>query len=187
MKVIAINSENKLIEAAKDNDRLSQQKLYARFSPKMLAVCRYYLKDVQQAEDVMIAGFLKCFLKINMFSSNGSFEGWLRQIMVRECIDFLRVKKNSFNHSTIDDFQVEDSNETIDLLSEQNIEVIQQCIENLPAACKLVFTLYVIEEYKHKEIAEMLEISIGTSKKQLSIAKVKIKEQLKNNPKFKTL
>ena len=82
MKVIAINSENKLIEAAKDNDRLSQQKLYARFSPKMLAVCRYYLKDVKQAEDVMIVGFLKCFLKINTFYSNGSFEGWLRQIMI---------------------------------------------------------------------------------------------------------
>ena len=153
MKVIPLNREQKLIEAAKKNDRLSQQKIYDLHAPKMLALCRQYIKDVQQAEEVMVSGFLKCFLSINSFSGAGSFEGWLRKTMVRSCLDFIKVKKNHFNHDHIENHHITDTDDVFNLLAEQDLQFIQHCIEQLPTACKLVFNLYVIEEYKHKEIS----------------------------------
>ena len=97
MKVIHLHQEEQeIIRLAVENNRQAQQQIYAKFSSKMLSVCRQYIKDIHHAEDVMITGFMKVFTNLKKFEHNGSFEGWIRRIMVNECIDFIRVKKNIF-------------------------------------------------------------------------------------------
>ena len=94
MKIIHLHhEETELIKLAVENNRQAQQQIYSRFSSKMLSVCRQYIKDIQLAEDVMITAFMKVFTNLNKFEHKGSFEGWIRRIMVNECISYLRVQK----------------------------------------------------------------------------------------------
>ena len=94
MKVINLfQKEKELIQLAVENNRKAQQQIFAQFSPKMLGVCRQYIKDIHQSEDVMITAFMKVFANLKDFQNNGSFEGWIRRIMVNECISFIRVQK----------------------------------------------------------------------------------------------
>lgn len=175
MKVLYLNQEEKkIIQLAIDNNRSAQQKIYSQFSPKMLSVCRQYIKDLHQAEDIMITAFMKVFVNLKNFQHNGSFEGWIRRIMVNECISHIRVqKKVSFldeeNYS-------EDSFNNIE--SQFSVEDIQFLIDGLPDGYKMIFNLYAIEGYKHQEIASMLGINEGTSKSQLSHARKILKEQI---------
>ena len=168
MKVINLHQEEKnLIELAVENNRYAQQQIYTRFSPKMLSVCRQYIKDIQQAEDVMITAFMKVFVNLKNFESKGSFEGWIRRIMVNESISFIRAqKKVSFLE---DEYYKEEGFNNIE--SNLSVDDIQNLIDNLPEGYKMIFNLYAIEGYKHKEIAEMLGINEGTSKSQLSHAR----------------
>ena len=178
MKVIQLHQEEKqLIMLAVENNRQAQQQIYAKFSSKMLSVCRQYINDIHHAEDVMITGFMKVFTNLKKFEHKGSFEGWIRRIMVYECIDFLRVKKNNFNHQDIDDVTVSE-NESVYEMEDFSVDDIQNMIDNLPDGYKMVFNLYAIEGYKHQEIAEMLKISEGTSKSQLSHARKLLQQQI---------
>lgn len=94
MKVIPIHQEEKeIIDLAIGNNRQAQKQIYDRFSPKMLGVCRNYISDIHHAEDIMLTGFMKVFTNLNKFEHKGSFEGWIRRIMIYECIDFIRAKK----------------------------------------------------------------------------------------------
>ena len=177
MKVIQLyKNEPKLIKRAIDNNREAQHILYELHSPKMLSVCRYYIKDVQHAEEVMLNGFFKVFSNLKSFKSEGSFEGWIRRIMVRESISFLRQKKNI-------EFPVEDVIEVSDntsnnIQTEIDVDQIQQLIDALPEGYKMVFVMYAIEGYKHQEIAEMLNISLGTSKSQLFKARKMLQQKM---------
>lgn len=168
MKVIHLHQEEQnLIGLAAQNNRHAQQQIYSRFSPKMLSVCRQYIKDIQQAEDVMITAFMKVFVHLKNFESKGSFEGWIRRIMVNESISFIRAqKKVSFLE---DEYYKEEGFNNIE--SNLSVDDIQNLIDNLPEGYKMIFNLYAIEGYKHKEIAEMLGINEGTSKSQLSHAR----------------
>lgn len=175
MKVISLHKDEKeLIDLAAQNNRHAQHQLYTRFSPKMLGVCRQYVKDVHQAEDVMITAFMKVFTHISHFEHKGSFEGWIRRIMVNECISYLRVQKKV---KFIEDetFFEERHN---DIESRLSVEDIQFLIDNLPDGYRMVFNLYAIEGYKHQEIATMLGISEGTSKSQLSHARKMLQEHI---------
>lgn len=175
MKVIALHQEERdIIAQAVDNNRHAQQKIYSKHAPKMLSICRQYVKDVQQAEDIMITAFMKVFTNLKAFEHKGSFEGWVRRIMVNECISFIRVqKKVSFLE---DEFFVEDTFNNIE--SHFSVEDIQSLIDGLPDGYKMVFNLYAIEGFKHQEIAKMLGINEGTSKSQLSHARKMLKEQI---------
>lgn len=175
MKVIALHQEERdIIAQAVDNNRHAQQKIYSKHAPKMLSICRQYVKDVQQAEDIMITAFMKVFTNLKAFEHKGSFEGWVRRIMVNECISFLRVqKKVSFLE---DEFFIEDTFNNIE--SHFSVEDIQSLIDSLPDGYKMVFNLYAIEGFKHQEIAKMLGINEGTSKSQLSHARKMLKEQI---------
>jgi RNA polymerase sigma-70 factor (ECF subfamily) len=175
MKIIHLHQEEtKLIKLAVENNRQAQQQIYSRFSSKMLSVCRQYIKDIQLAEDVMITAFMKVFTNLNKFEHKGSFEGWIRRIMVNECISYLRVqKKVKFAE---DEFFVEESFNEID--SQFTVEQIQFLIDALPDGYKMVFNLYAIEGYKHNEIAKMLGINEGTSKSQLSHARKMLQTQI---------
>jgi len=168
LKVIALHQqETDLIRLAAENNRHAQQQVYSKFAPKMLSVCRQYIKDLHQAEDVMITAFMKVFANLKNFEHKGSFEGWIRRIMVNECISCLRVqKKVSYLE---DEYYVEDTFNNIE--SGLSVDDIQSLIDGLPDGYKMVFNLYAIEGYKHQEIATMLGISEGTSKSQLSHAR----------------
>ncbi|MGE8343332.1 MAG: RNA polymerase sigma factor [Flavobacterium sp.] len=175
MKIIQLHQEEtKIIKLAAENNRQAQQQIYSKFSSKMLSVCRQYIKDMQLAEDVMITAFMKVFTNLSKFEHKGSFEGWIRRIMVNECISYLRVqKKVKFAE---DEFFVEESFNEID--SQFTVEQIQYLIDALPDGYKMVFNLYAIEGYKHNEIAKMLGINEGTSKSQLSHARKMLQTQI---------
>jgi RNA polymerase sigma-70 factor (ECF subfamily) len=175
MKIIQLHQEEtKIIKLAVENNRQAQQQIYSRFSSKMLSVCRQYIKDIQLAEDVMITAFMKVFTNLNKFEHKGSFEGWIRRIMVNECISYLRVQKKV--KFVEDEIYVEESFNTID--SQFSTDQIQFLIDALPDGYKMVFNLYAIEGYKHNEIAKMLGINEGTSKSQLSHARKMLQTQI---------
>ncbi|GAA4893619.1 RNA polymerase sigma factor [Flaviramulus aquimarinus] len=177
LKVIQLHkNESALIKKAIKNNREAQHVLFEMHAPKMLSVCRYYIKDLHHAEEAMLNGFFKVFLNLKHFKNEGCFEGWIRRIMVRESISFLRQQKYI-------EFSVEDITINQDYVNNinTNIEVaeIQQLIDTLPEGYKMVFVMYAIEGYKHYEIAEILNINEGTSKSQLFKARKMLQEKLK--------
>ncbi|WP_036382755.1 RNA polymerase sigma factor [Muricauda sp. MAR_2010_75] len=176
MKIIALHSnENQLIRKSIKGDPQSQKLLYDRYAPKMLGVCRQYIKDLHFAEDVMINGFVKVFNHLNSFQNKGSFEGWIRTIMVRESISYLRKRQ----FVVYDDDTVEANGEfTSKNDGLLDVEYVQHLIDELPEGYKAVFLLNAIEGYGHKEIATMLDISEGTSKSQLFKARKMLQENL---------
>ncbi len=175
MKVINLHQDEKnIIQLAVENNRQAQQQLYVKFSPKMLGVCRQYIKDLQQAEDVMITAFMKMFTNLKTFEHKGSFEGWIRRIMVNECISFIRVQKQV--KFIEDETFFEERLDSFDNL--YSVEQIQFFIDQLPDGYRMVFNLFAIEGYKHHEIAKMLGINEGTSKSQLAHARKVLQKQV---------
>jgi len=177
LKIIPFyKNEKQLIKKSVSGHREAQQRLYDTYAPKMLGVCRRYVKDIQFAEDVMVDGFVKVFKNLNSFRFEGSFEGWVRRIMIRESISFLR--KRQF---VVYDDDVYERNQPAGIRdsSEIDTEYIQELIDNLPNGYKLVFVLHTIEGYKHNEIAEMLQISEGTSRSQLFKSRKILQAELK--------
>ncbi|WP_370276379.1 RNA polymerase sigma factor [Lutibacter sp. HS1-25] len=180
LKVVKLNTDHQLIEQSLKNNRKAQKLLYDKYAPKMLSLCVYYIKDIQQSEAVMLSGFFKVFTKLSTFENNGSFEGWIRKIMVWESITYLRKKEVLFFTDEIESYE-----KLIEEQVELNIAIedLQQFINQLPEGCKVVFNLYVIEGYKHAEIAEMLKITEGTSKTQLSRARKALQKMISINRK----
>lgn len=177
MKIINLyQDEKELIRLAVHQNRQAQQQLYLKFSGKMLGVCRQYIKDLQKAEDVLITAFMKVFTNLKDFEHKGSFEGWIRRIMINECISFIRVQKQ-INFLDDENYFEESFNNTE---SEFSVDDIQLLIDKLPDGYRMIFNLYVIEGYKHQEIAKMLDINEGTSKSQLSHARRILQTQLIN-------
>ena len=176
MKVVTLfNNEVKLIKKATQNNREAQHVLFELHAPKMLSVCRYYVKDMQHAEEVMLNGFLKVFTSLKTFKHEGSFEGWIRRIMVREAISFLRQKKTiQFVDEEYQHIEIQD-----ETTQQYDVAQLQELIDNLPEGYKMVFVMYAIEGYKHAEIATLLNISIGTSKSQLFKARKMLQDNIK--------
>ena len=175
MKIIELHQEqDEMIKLAIENNRQAQQNIYSQFSPKMLSVCRNYIKDIHQAEDVLVISFMKVFSNLKKFEFKGSFEGWIRRIIVNECISYIRVQKKVL---FIDDENYFDDS-FVDFEGQFSIEDIQFLIDSLPDGYKMVFNLYAIEGFKHKEISELLGINEGTSKSQLSHARKFLQEQI---------
>lgn len=177
MKIIALhNNERQLIKKSIKGDPQAQKQLYDRFSPKMLSVCRQYIKDLHFAEDVMINGFVKVFNHLSSYQFKGSFEGWIRTIMVRESISYLR--KRQFVVYDDEAMKETHSNDLPPNTGVLDVEYVQHLIDGLPEGYKTVFLLNAIEGYGHKEIAEMLEITEGTSKSQLFKARKMLQDNL---------
>ncbi|MFT5257098.1 MAG: RNA polymerase sigma factor (sigma-70 family) [Arenicella sp.] len=172
MKIIKLYNEKLLIQKAIQNSREAQQHLFTKHSPKMLGVCRQYVKDLQHAEDLLLTGFLKVFTNLSQFKHEGSFEGWIRRIMVNTCISYLR-KKNLVALSD-DDFIF--NHVSTDSLENTSVEDLQNLIDKLPDGYKMVFNLFAIEGFKHSEIALKLGVSESTSKTQLFRARKLLQE-----------
>ena len=170
-----------LIQACKRNDLRAKNKVYNLFSAKMFGICRRYHTNYAEAQDCFQDAFITAFEKIHQFDENRAFEPWLRKIMINTNIDFLR-KKRFF--SPLEDYNISntsDDNEDITLdFNPYDIQKILQEIQNLPPQYNLVFNLYVFEDKSHKEIADLLNITEGTSKSNLSRAKKWLQNRLKS-------
>ncbi len=178
MKIIALHaSDEALVKKALKRDPAAEYKLYRRYASKMLSVCRYYIKDIHYAEDVMVMGFTKAFDKLDRFRFEGSFEGWLRKIMVREALEFLRSRQQ-LRFSELEEAETQAAVvEELDFDTER----LQLLIDALPAGYRTVLLLYAVEGYSHKEIAETLRITESTSKSQLFKARKLLAEQFNPN------
>lgn len=163
-------TEPDLIRGCLDNNRRMQEELYRRFSPRMYAVCLRYAGNAEEAEDILQEGFIKIFKKLDSFRSEGSFEGWIRRIFVNTAIEHFRRKRYLQTVSEKEENTIEGKD--ISVLDKLAAKDILALIKELSPGYRTVFNLYVVEGYTHKEIADMLGISEGTSKSQLSRAKV---------------
>jgi len=171
------DNEEKLIRACQRSDAAAQREVYNRYARRMLGVCMRYIKDQMEAEDVMIGGFMKIFEKIEQYQFAGSFEGWIRRIMVNEALQQVRRSKGVFLEVEID--HVHNDTAIMHLDSDElETEDLLAMVQQLPDGYRTVFNLYAIEGYSHKEIAEQLGISENTSKSQLSRARSLLQEYL---------
>jgi len=161
--------EKKLIQACIKEDKSAQKALYDLFSAKMYFVCLRYARHEAEAQDILQDAFIKVFDKLDSFRFNGSFEGWVRRIMVNTALNYCRKSTYKYENIGIEDYQDKVVNsKAISRLSEQELLGI---IQQLPDGYRMVFNLYIIEGYSHKEIAEMLSISENTSRSQLAKAR----------------
>ncbi|WP_239000321.1 RNA polymerase sigma factor [Hyunsoonleella ulvae] len=177
LKVIQLHkNEGALIKKAIKHHREAQHILFNMHAPKMLSICRYYIKDIQQAEEAMLNGFFKVFKNLKTYKSEGAFEGWIRRIMIRESISYLRQKKRL---EFVSDEDVSTNDYSNNIQTDLEVNDIQKLIDKLPKGYRMVFVMYAIEGYKHQEIAELLNISEGTSKSQLFKARKMLQEQIK--------
>jgi RNA polymerase sigma-70 factor (ECF subfamily) len=170
-------SESDLIEGCMKGNRQMQYELYERFAPKMFGVCLRYAANTEEAEDILQEGFIKIFKKMGSYRGDGSFEGWIRRIFVNTAIEQFRKKTylqpiTEQEESTIEGKYIS----VLDHLAEKDII---QLIQKLSPGYRTVFNMYVIEGYTHKQIAEALGISEGTSKSQLSRAKLILQDLVK--------
>lgn len=170
------DTETELIENCLKGYPVAQRKLYDRFAPKMMMVCRRYLKQEEDSEEVLSQGFIKVFTHLGDYKFNGSFEGWIRTIMVREALMFLRSKKNFIDFT--DEIERYQHHTHVSSTADMDKEYLLKLIDDLPTGYKTVFNMYAIDGYKHHEIAQLLGISESTSKTQLMRARALLKDQL---------
>jgi RNA polymerase sigma-70 factor (ECF subfamily) len=168
-------SEPELIDACRQNNRQAQHALFQKMAGKMLSVVKRYVTNTSEAEDTLMEGFVKVFAKLDQYQGGGSFEGWIRKIMVNEALMSIRKNKNRYPVDIDVAYDVAHPDETLMQLGLQEIEAL---IASLPTGYRTIFNLYAIEGYSHAEIAHLLDISEGTSKSQLSRARAILQNQL---------
>ena len=180
-----MNSDDQIIVGCLEGKRKAYSLLFKNYAPVMLGVCMRYCKNRIDAEDVMQDGFIKVFTQIHKFRSEGSFEGWIKRIMINAAIDNYQSNlKHAFHEDVSEIAQssllIDLPDEDEDLPGELNIsrEKLMEMIQELPDGYRMVFNLYIIEGYNHQEIAEMLHISENTSKSQLSRARMALQDRL---------
>ncbi len=167
--------EEKLVKQCRKGKASAQREVFEKYSTQMLAVCRRYTKCVQDAEEVLSNGFIKVFQKIDQYSGEGALGGWIRTIMVRESLNYIRYQKNLFVEVEEERQEEFGHQKEVEALNTQHL---MKLIDELPLGYKTVFNLYAIEGYNHREIGEMLEISENTSKSQLSKARKQLQKHL---------
>lgn len=169
-------SLNQLIENCKINDTQAQSELYKLFSSKLFSVCLKYSRSYAEAEDNLQDSFLTIFRKIEQYKYKGSFEGWLKRITINTVLQRYRHEKvfDMISDDMVDDHTIEIEEDTI------SVDYLLQIIQELPDRYRLVFNLYVLDGYSHNDIANMLEINIGTSKSNLARARQILKKTIEN-------
>lgn len=166
-----------LILRCKKQDRKAQEQLYRLYAAKLFGLCLKYSDNKQQAEDNLQDGFVTIFEKISQYKEAGSFEGWMKRIIINTALQKHRQQKvygiSNENHLKEEEVEVETEKLSVDFLLE--------CVQALPDRYRQVFNLYAMDGYSHKEIAEMLNISEGTSKSNLARARMALKERIEKN------
>lgn len=170
-------SDNIILKGCLKGDRNAQKALYEKYKVPMFRVCLRYAQSRQEAEDMLQDGFIKVFSDLHQFRSDGALGGWIRRVMVNIALMQIRKRKNLFSSIEIeqvaDDFTTDEN-----IFAEMNAKALTRLIQKLPPGYRVVFNMYVVEGYPHKEIAEKLNISINTSKSQLSKAKAMLRKML---------
>jgi RNA polymerase sigma factor (sigma-70 family) len=169
----------KIIARCKKMEKKAQRKLYDMYAPLFMGIAMRYGQSKQDAEDILQEAFIKILTRINQYNEEGSFEGWMKRVLINTAISHYRQSQKHDFHKDIDnisesglkDFYIDNDNE---FTKEELLKTINQ----LPAGFKMVFNMYAIEGFKHREIAEMLDITIGTSKSQYSRARSLLQEKL---------
>lgn len=175
-----MDETQKIIEGCLRGDRHSQTLLYDLLNKKMFVVCLRYSKNREEAEEILQEGFMKVFEFIHQYKSTGSFEGWIRKIMVNCALQKYRSKSQLHALTHIDDSALDHiGNENI--ISQINTKELLSMVQQLPPAYRMVFNLYVFEGMKHKEIAKHLNIAEGTSKSNLSDARSILQRAINNS------
>ncbi|OQX72534.1 MAG: hypothetical protein B6D64_15025 [Bacteroidetes bacterium 4484_276] len=168
-------ADSKIIEGCIKGKRHAQNKLYGKYAPLMLGVCLRYAKDKAEAEDILQEGFIKIFMNIKSFRSEGSFEGWMKRIIINTAITHIKQNLKYQYHTDIDEIEethiVPEESGDDDSVVKIPRSQLMSIIQSLPEGYKMVFNLYVFEQLTHKEIAEILGVSVNTSKSQLSKAR----------------
>ena len=168
--------ENDLINGCRRGDSHAQQRVFDLYSSRMYGICLRYVRSSMQAEDVLVMAFAKVFERITQFKGEGSFEGWIRRITVNEALTSLRRSRVMMVET---DLEYADREPDYNALSDHlEAEDLLKIIEKLPPGYRVVFNLYAIDGYSHKEIAEQLGISENTSKSQLSRARTYLQKLL---------
>lgn len=167
-----------IIKGCKKGERRSQEMLYQHYSGKMYAVCLYYAGNKTEAEDFLHNGFIKVFKYIKQYKKKGVFDAWMRKIFMHTALEKYRVKKQLFISFAKEDVQMLESNQE-DALSQISAADLTSLIQQLSPVYRMVFNLYAIEGYSHKEVGTLLGISEGTSKSNLSRARVLLQKQVK--------
>jgi len=169
-------SLEQLIQKCKKNDAKAQSELYQLFSSKLFAVCLKYSNNYAEAEDNLQDAFVTIFNKISQYQNKGSFEGWLKRITVNTALQRYRDKSvfSIIHEDMVEnvELEIDDDNLSMDYL----LKIIQE----LPNRYRMVFNLYVLDDYSHKDIAKMLEITEGTSKSNLARAREILKKKIEN-------
>lgn len=168
--------EQLIHECTTDNTKAKEQ-LYRLLAPKLFAVCLKYSRSYEEAQDNLQEGFLLLFEKIHQFKHKGSFEGWAKRVVINYILQQYRSQSifEIVSENFPEEVEVESEEENITL------DFLTRIIQELPDRYRLVFNLYVMDDYSHKEIAEMLNINIGTSKSNLARAKAILKEKIELN------
>ena len=167
-------TEQEIIQGCVENKASAQEKLYALYSRRMMAICLRYTRSRAEAEDIFHEAFVKVFKNIRMWQG-GSFEGWMRKIFVNTAINHFHQNRKYFDH--VDASYAESMlSSTEDIISQLSNQELLEIISRLPEGYKMIFNLHVVEGYNHAEIAEMLNIAEGSSKSQLSKAKAYLKK-----------
>jgi RNA polymerase sigma factor (sigma-70 family) len=169
-------SEIDIINGCINGERQWQKRLYDSYASKMLGVCMRYAKDRSEAEDMLQEGFIKVFQNIDRFKHEGSFEGWIRRIMVFTSINAYKHRSRKFQED-LDNEEIDApyNDDIVDKISAKEIIMLMQ---HMPEGYRMVFNLYAVEGYTHKEIGEMLNIAEGTSKSQFSRARMFMQQLL---------
>ncbi len=169
--------DSALVRKCLKGDARAQRVLFDKFAPKMLGVCMRYAKNTEQAEDVLQDGFVKVFTKLSNYSGNGSLEGWIRRIIVNTALDEIRRNVKFKDNVNVDDvdYKLELDSHIVEGLAAEDLMKI---VNDLPDGYRIVFNMFAIEGYSHKEIAMQLNISENTSKSQYSRARAYLKNKL---------
>lgn len=178
------HEEMQLVEGCKKGSRLAQEEVFKSMYGRLKGVCMRYADDADEAEDIVQNGFIKVFKSIENYKGDGSFEGWIKRIVINTAIDNYRRKKvkpvvvdSDMTDRLGDDMEDESDEESV--YEQVPIHAVMDAVQELSPAYRTVFNLYVMEGYNHNEIAEMLDISVGTSKSNLSKARLNLRKILK--------
>lgn len=173
-----IMTEAQIISGCKAGDPIAQKALYDLWSPLLLGIARRYLSRIEDAEDAFAEGMVKIFTRIDSYRGEGSFEGWMRRIIVNEALMALRKRHNFHLVREIESYELQEPPDFEHALHASEIIAL---LDQLPDGYRTIFNMYVVEGYKHREIADELGISINTSKSQLIQAKKRMQELVKKN------
>ncbi len=177
MKYNTKSTDAELVSGCRQSDRLAQKLLYERFYGRVFGITMRYTNNKDEAVDILNAAFLKVFNSLDKYNDENNLKGWISRIVFNTAIDFVR-KNTKYNKAMNFEVEIQGSIQN-DSISQLNVEDLYTLIQKLPLSSQTVFCLYVVDGYKHKEIAEMLDITVGTSKWHLSNARKELQTALK--------